>query len=353
MKINYVVREYREGNEVQINELFNKVFQEKRTLREWEWKFKQNPYRDLHLITVAEDAGKIVGHYASIPVFMQCGSERFLFAYPVDTFVHPDYRNLKIISDLYSTHKEIGAKRGYIGAFGFPNEQAYMVGKRLLGYYDLLKLSNLYCRLNWRQPVKRRLKGIPVSLEKAIQKASSKYYSVYFSQRPYKLEIIDEYIFDERINRLWERVHQHFSILCIRDLPYLTWRYMSNPLKAYNILAVGDEEINGYLVYRIRENNGAYEGVIVDCLWDDEAVLKALLTDSLQRFAREGVDYAILRAQKATAFYNVATQLGFRERGGIEDIPVVYHLITHNEILEKAVKDPALWYFTYGDSDGI
>ena len=108
---------------------------------------------------------------------------------------------------------------------------------------------------------------------------------------------------------------------------------MSNPLKAYNILAVGDEEINGYLVYRIRENNGAYEGVIVDCLWDDEAVLKALLT--------------------ATAFYNVATQLGFRERGGIEDIPVVYHLITHNEILEKAVKDPALWYFTYGDSDGI
>ena len=353
MKINYVVREYREGDEVQINDLFNQVFQQKRTLMEWEWKFKENPHSDLHLITVAEDADKIVGHYASIPVFMQCGRERFLFAYHVDTFVHPDYRNLKIISDLYSVHKEIGAKRGYIGAFGFPNEQAYMVGKRLLGYYDLLKLSNLYCRLNWRQPVKRRLKGIPVSLEKAIQKASSKYYSVYFSKRSSKFQVIHDYIFDERVNRLWERAQQHFSTLCIRDLPYLTWRYMSNPLKAYNILAVGDEEINGYLVYRIREDNGTYEGVIVDCLWDDEAALKALLTAGLYRFSKGGVDYAVLRTQKSTALYMVATQIGFQERGGIEDIPVVYHLIKQHDALEKAVKAPSLWYFTYGDSDGI
>lgn len=354
MKNNYVIREYKQGDESQINCLFNQVFNERRTLEEWEWKFRDNPVSDLNLITVAEVEGEIVGHYASIPVVLQCYNERLLFGQSVDTFVHPDYRGSKILLDLFKRHEETFIQRGYVGGFGFPNRQAYIVGKRVLKYTELMRLSTLYSRLNLRQSLKYRIGSLPGSIEKVVQKTSARYYSMSISRRLQGLNVIEGYIFDSRVNDLWKRVHRNNPILCSRDLPFLTWRYLSFPSKGYHILAVGEEdEINGYIVYKIRDMGGTSEGVIVDCLWEGEEVLEALITAVLYQFSKEEIDRAHLRVLKGTTLYEVANRLGFKEGEEAENAPVVYYLVTRHFVLEKAVKDPTMWYFTYGDSDGI
>lgn len=354
MKTDYIVREYREGDDVQINDLFNSVFAEKRTLKDWEWKFKLNPVSDLNLVTVAEAEGRIVGNYASIPMAFHYAGERILVGQPVDTFVHPDYRGTKILLDMFKRHEEIYIMRGYIGGFGFPNRQAYVVGKRVLKYSDLFRLTTLCCRLNLRQSVKYRFKGLPSSIEKVIQKTSAKYYSMSFARGVKGLNVIEEYTFDERVQRLWERVSRSFPIMNIRDLPYLKWRYQSVPSQEYHSIAIGnDKEINGYLVYKLREGGESREGIIVDCLWDDESVLKPLVLAVLQRLTEVAADSALWRLRKGTVLHECVSQCGFQESGNAEDIPVVYYLVTKHPELEKAVKDPNLWYFTHGDSDGI
>ena len=354
MKTDYTVREYREGDEIQINDLFNNVFTENRTLKDWEWKFKLNPVSDLNLVTVAESEGRIVGNYASMPMALHYAGERILVGQPVDTFVHPYYRGTKILLDMFKRHEETYIMRGYIGGFGFPNRQAYVVGKRVLKYSDLLRLTTLHCRLNLRQSVKYRIKGLPSSLEKVIQKTSAKYYSMSFARGVRGHNVIEGYIFDERVQRLWDRVSRSFPILNIRDLPYLKWRYESAPSKKYHSIAIGnDEDINGYIVYKLREEGENCEGIIVDCLWDDDSALKSLVLAALQRLTKGAVDYALWRLIKGTALHECVSQCGFQESGNAEDIPVVYYLVTKHAELEKAVKDPNLWYFTHGDSDGI
>src|SRR3989304_8364306 len=354
MKTDYFIRCYKEGDEIQINDHFNEIFNEKRSLQEWEWKFKRSPVSDLNLIIVAEAAGKIVGHYASIPMILHCMGERIMVVQPVDTFVHPDYRGTKVLVEMSRRHEDVYLERGYIGVFGFPNRQAYVVGKRILKYADLFKLSELSYRLNLRQSFKYRFKHLPASLEKTIQKASSKYYSISLSRQQHELGVIDGYTFDQCVDDLWNRVCGHFPILCVRDLPYLRWRYLSVPSKEYHVVAVGKgEEVNGYLVYTIREMEETVEGVIVDCLWADDAALRALVMAALGRLSEEGVDYALFRVNKATALYEVITELGFSGEGNRAEVPVVYYFAKSHAALENAVRDPSLWYFTYGDSDGI
>lgn len=354
MKTDYIVREYREGDEVQINALFNDVFTEKRTLEEWKWKFMANPVSDLNLVTVAEAEGRIVGNYASIPMALHYNGGRILVGQPVDTFVHTDYRGTKILLDMFKRHEEIYIKRGYIGGFGFPNRQAYVVGKRVLKYSDLLRLTTLHCRLNLRQSIKFRFKGLPPSIEKVIQKTSAKYYSMSFASGVKGLDIIEDYRFDERVERLWERVRCKFPILNMRDLKYLKWRYQSYKSQEYHSIAIGNlDEIHGYLVYKLTEGAESRDGVIVDCLWDDDNVLKSLILAVLQKLSEVAADSALWRLNKGTVLNDCVLQCGFQESEDAEDIPVVYYIVAKHAELEKAVKDPSRWYFTHGDSDGI
>ena len=40
---NIIIRRYKEGEEKEINDLFNQIFNEKRPIEEWYWKFRDNP----------------------------------------------------------------------------------------------------------------------------------------------------------------------------------------------------------------------------------------------------------------------------------------------------------------------
>ena len=54
---------------------------------------------------------------------------------------------------------------------------------------------------------------------------------------------------DERFDQLWQRVSVGLSIATVRDVAYLTWRYVRNPLHDYVILmAERDTRLAGYLI---------------------------------------------------------------------------------------------------------
>lgn len=55
----FIVREYREGDEIEINRLFNEIFGASRSLDEWRWKFRDGP-ANAPVIAVAESGGQIV-----------------------------------------------------------------------------------------------------------------------------------------------------------------------------------------------------------------------------------------------------------------------------------------------------
>lgn len=118
-------RNYKDGDEHQIVELLNQVYNNWGTVEEWSRKYKLNPNFDPRLIFVCEDKGKIVGcvHYLRRDLKFNSNS---LHAYiGGDGATLPGYSGRGVFSKGMSLlYREVKRRRGSI-IYGFNSESIY------------------------------------------------------------------------------------------------------------------------------------------------------------------------------------------------------------------------------------
>jgi len=156
---NLMIEAYKEGDETELNNLFNNVFKINRSLKEWEWKFLECPIISRPFIILAKEGGKIVGGYSCIACYCKYMGNIIKMVQPVDTMIDKEYRGLtkRVLVQLFSKLEEALRTNGIDLGFGFPNRGSYYVGKRFLKYMDLIKIESLFKRLSWRLALKRRV----------------------------------------------------------------------------------------------------------------------------------------------------------------------------------------------------
>jgi hypothetical protein len=157
------IRKFRAGDEKVLNDLFNAVFGQSRSLEGWVWKFNGHPKGKGNFVTVAEVEGQIVGQYPNIvSPFKYLDSEQY-FGQTVDNCIDPGYRGgMKGVQSriFFFTVRWYEEENVWIG-FGFPNHAAYVVGKRALKYRDIVTIPMLFRRLGLRPALRRRLPWLP------------------------------------------------------------------------------------------------------------------------------------------------------------------------------------------------
>ena len=86
---NLTIRHFARGDETQINDLFNKIFQKSRTLDAWHWKYMDNPAMEdvSKQVAVIEKEGAIVGHYGGVLLDMKVRDKILKLYQPVDTMI--------------------------------------------------------------------------------------------------------------------------------------------------------------------------------------------------------------------------------------------------------------------------
>lgn len=357
MKTDYIIRSYKEGDEVQINDLFNQIFNERRSIDEWRWKLARNPNGTI--IIVAEADGKIVGQYPSFIYRCKIGDDVVSTVQVVDNFVHPGFRKGKgIQKEMYETwSREAFEKKNNIFGFGFPNKDAYAVGKRFLHYKDACSLPTLYMNMEISSSIKSKLPFIPEIIVKGMKRIERIYHKRRFSLKNHRedIKVARVHSFDSRINDLWERVKTQYPIINVREQRFLTWRYVERPENPYQIfIAEKDNRISGYVVLRIREEGGRRDCYIVDLLVKDDAV-QYLIKSILLYLVSQDIQHVYCRITKMH-LYHILFAMGFREREGLPSVPVVYQLNPFKEADERyknLLKDSSNWYITWGDSDGM
>ena len=156
--------------------------------------------------------------------------------------------------------------------------------------------------------------------------------------------------FDERSDRLWERMASRFAIAVKRDARYLNWKYIEPPHVRYTaaLLRRGDE-VDGYVVYRhLREPQGRVTQ-IVDLLADpsDERGLKTLAR-WVDREARAADSDKIRCYMTHAAFRRVLRRSGyFMVKSGI-DLTVKINAPETPKAFYQSTDD---WHFTLGDGE--
>jgi hypothetical protein len=352
----YIIRRYKDGDEVKINKLFNEIFNKNRSMEEWVWKFKKNPLRDINLTVVAEHQGEIIGQYPLLPLLFKYDNTVLKCTTAIDNFIHPSFRGgMKGVQrKMYEYHEEICRKESMSFGFGFPTREHYIFGKRVLKYKDLGQIRVLFRRLNWNLAVKERFPWIPNTFLKIVRSVSSIGFKLLIHLK-YRnnlkgIRICEVDSFDERFDAFWDRVKEKYKIIGVRNQKYLNWRYRKPGADYKVIIAEKGKGLNGYIVTDIRREAEEVKGYIVDLLAIDGAD-SILIKEALLRFISKKVDFVLCWMLPHTVAYALLRRFGFIERSGFPPLNVVY-TIYDNEIIDDAfLKDQKNWYLTMADSD--
>jgi hypothetical protein len=151
--------------------------------------------------------------------------------------------------------------------------------------------------------------------------------------------------FDDRFDRLWQRVMPRYGAVGLRDAETLNWRYRAHPDTGYRTLFVADAgEIRGYLVLCTYWHGARLRARIVDILADpeDHRVMLDLMAAGLRLARGAGADRVGCFVTGATLEAAVQ-RLGFRPRLKKSKEP--------QPLMFRGLSAPDL-HATAGDGDG-
>lgn len=162
----------------QICDLFKNVFDKEKTIDKFDKQFlKTTLGYSYHGLMLAD--GKIVGSYSSIPFKYKYFGKQYVFALSVDTMIHKDYRGKPVnIKKMANLVYENLIKDNVPFVFGFPNENVYLVRKKMLNwknigeldYYVLpLKIGVVKKKLSIFNPCSKLFAGLVNKLAKDIK----------------------------------------------------------------------------------------------------------------------------------------------------------------------------------------
>lgn len=358
MERKWSIREYKEGDEEGILELWKAVYPLRsydweQWMRWWHWMYKENPV-GLARIWVAEDNSKIVGHYPLVFMMLKAGNQLAKASQNIDQMTHPDYRHQGIALTLGKAAFRQAEQGGVHITIGFANEASYVVDMRT-GWFDVAARQIVFKPLNLGNTLKLRI-GNRLLSELGGIGGNILLRVFYRSKKPPAIEgvrIIQVSSFDERINELWARVSNNYQIMVVRNKEYLNWRYAAIPDVHYLIyIAEKEGDIHGYLVSRCVQQGGTKTGIIFDILATSQQIYQCLISEAMAQCELEKADtiYGLMIADKtvSTAFRkNGFLSFPFLKDGRF----IVYSSSPH--VSKEFLAEPKNWFVQIGDSDQI
>lgn len=373
MKI--VKRQYRAGDEIQINRLYKLITNMDRSREEyrWEWLETWDGQGDIWLAFDEDrkEGDQLIMQYGLIPTPFSFWGEPYLAGKTENCMSHPDCRG----AGVYLPHEKEGfedAKRKFQVFFTTTGNRAKGAPgavRRKLGYkgldawveYFYLTDSDYIDRQITRKLSKKW--GSYAGLLKSISYLSAKLISAYFrpaSDPPIgrgQIKLFDSRTVPlEQIEQFWNRNKGLYGITIDRTSAYLDWRINQNPCfnHRYLVICEGEKTI-GYVIFYLNSNNVFR---VVDVMADQKQV--ALFT----RLFRELV--AIARKEKVgavvcstvegnTLLREVLRKSGFvcleslsflkRQAAKTEEKPFLVYVSESIPDYQRAY-DPANWYIT-------
>ncbi len=345
---NLTIRPFARGDETQINDLFNKIFQKSRPLDAWHWKYMDNPAMEdvSKQVAVIEKEGAIVGHYGGVLLDMKVRDKILKLYQPVDTMKDREAKiGLKSLRRLYHLHMGAVTEIALLG-FGFPNEKHYTVGKKLFGYKDLGEFIGLFRRLSFRSALKRRWPSAPAFLMRLVHRISRFCLTLKLRERN-DYQIDEATSFDDWVETLWEEEKDRYGITPVRSKRYLSWRYEG---KGFHLIrARKGDRVCGYAVLCVDGGEDAAIGYVFDFFSSEDAT-GPLLQAVLRFFAERDADFARCGVVRGSPMERDLQAVGFYRKDAFPPSPMAW-VPFHYHIDHAYVTDPANWHIFYGVVD--
>jgi len=311
----------------------------------WDWKFLQNPNNPDQAppLWIYRREGRIRGQIASIPFRLKIKNQYIPASWGIDLMLSEGCR-MKGIGPLLVG--KICENTDMFLALGV-TEDAYRMFKRMK-FIEMKKLSRYVYVLNYRPYLKRNIKQIPSNLVSPFVNFIKSAVSMEKSTtgiRDITMERIGA--LDERISRFWEGVSADYDFAARRDAEYLTWRYLKNPYRKYEVFELKrNKEELAYCITRTGCERNIRVGYIVDFLAKKSDV-DAMLLRIIKYFKEMKVDSIVCDVINGD-IEDTLRKLGFSERDSARDFMLK---INRPGVDVSLITESNNWFITRGDSD--
>jgi RimJ/RimL family protein N-acetyltransferase len=358
MERKWLIREYKEGDEEGIFELWKAVYPDDREynrekwLRWYRWMYKERPAGE-GIIWLAEHNDKIVGQYAIVPVKLKICNKIVLGSLSLDTMTHPDYRRQKMFETLAKRVFDEAAKDGIPIVYCFLNQFTYPCFINKLNWFDIGTMQVMLNPLNWENAVKLKIK------KKILQRVLSVGASLIFNKvflKPQKPPVVEGLTikqatsFDERFDEFWNTIFNQHQIMVVRDKSYINWRY-SMPNANYSIfIAEKANEICGYVALEHEIQKGTKLCFIFDLMAQSEEIMHCLVSRAVEDCRQNKVDLILYPLIANRAYHRVLKRNGFLS----SPLEKPRHFCAYSNspsISKELLRDPRNWIVQLGDVD--
>jgi len=328
------IRKYQVGDEAGFHRLDNLVEEHpwnRRDLANWKWKFRgKNPAGKPLMIYAANDS-EIVGHFAAIPMKYWIDGESVIGSHSAAMMVHPQWQNrglIKFVADKLIQELEI---QGIPFTYGYPNENAYELHIKHLGYEEIAKQQFYIKNINFNEEEDS-------STGSLTWKKISK--------------------FGDETNDLWENSKNEYNVIVERKSDFLNWRYLDRPDVPYHAYGVFNENmLEGYCVLKLYQEEKTLRGHFIDLFTshNNNVCASVLILQGLQFFKEMRASEVTLWMQGCPFIKKLLPENGFRE-GGFSGAgwqgstrPMVCRFNSEKEKYKPLLNERD-FYFTMGDT---
>ena len=349
----WVIRASEPDDAPSIAELFRIVYGRPTPQGHWDWKLHSLPAVNEHE-WVAESDGKIVGHYAVIPIRFKLRDQQALIPHGCDAMTHPEYRRRGILTALGRHANEVWARAGSPFQIGF-HYGGWGSLRESLGWQPIV-------RLVWTKRWLRPFAGLARQFHlpgAAIWRVPDSVFRRYAEQKAGGVHrysgssgVHVERVLkaDERLNRLWKGISPEFDFLAIRDRPFVQWRCLDRPgVDQRLFLAERANKPLGYIALQIARTDAAVRATVLDCFVapGDMLTARALLNHAVAAAAESGARSIAALAAPESRLADQLKTAGFHAcRHGYD-----FSLIPYSSSIPASTA--AGWFLTGAEGDVI
>ncbi|HEX9792558.1 MAG TPA: hypothetical protein VGC54_01100 [Planctomycetota bacterium] len=343
-----------------LNGFFNLVFGQQRPDEVAAWKyFGATPAMPAVGMATEIDSGRVVAmHPSVVRRLWACGKEHLVYQ-AGDVAIAPDFRRgMQLYKQFVHWVQWTGLlNQGVMFGYGGRVTSAHRrLGKRLLGYEDLLALPIYDRRLSPRATVKRRLGAVAGA---AAHAAATPFHALRHVSGRRGVGVREFEGFDERHDALWARLRDRYQIALVRDRAVLDWRYGRNPVGIHRFFeARRGGELAAWGVLRCWNEGSTRIGTVIDlCDGHDAELAAALIQAASAEARRQGCDFLRVAPQAGSAAAKAVAGLAGFFPGRAETDQVIFKVLPPDPAAYGAAElaaylvDGAHWSYAQGDSD--
>jgi hypothetical protein len=318
------VREYREGDESAILELFGRSFPHApRPLDHFLWKYRNDPFGNDH-ISLAFDGPRLIGHYSGYLVPFRAYGKDLLAHQIGDTMTEVSVRHIgrgptSVLGRTALHFYERFCERQVAFNYGF-------------NVANIQKFSLRFLRSDRVEPVTYRV-ARPLPRISRTERWL----------RGYSLELVRDTT--PEWDELFERVSGAYRFCVRRDAAYVRWRYLACPDVSYFVIAIRKwRHLVGWIAVRVRGHRLTWGDALFDPDFVDapEVVLRHVVpsqpVDLIEGWFPPRPQW----------FDTILIDLGFETRPEPQDLSLMCVPFAWPDVVARMRED---LYYTWGDGD--